>query len=308
MSTAHASHAFHNHERYLWGVCYRMTGCAADADDLVQEAFARLLERPPARLDAPLRPWLLKVTVNLCRDLLRHRSSSAYIGPWLPSPLNLESSPLVSDEGWGSGARRYELKESATFAFLLAVEALTPTQRAVLILRDVMGYSTAETASALELSSANVKTTLHRARRAMAGYDRTRCVPSPQLSKRSRDAVARFLTCLMSSDVEGLEALLHQDVYALNDGGGEFFAARRPVVGRAKVALFHTRLMQLYAKQLTGFDVQTLNGVPALLIRAKPHREGYPPRSVSLFEVDPAGQITAICAVMATRKLNTLMG
>jgi RNA polymerase sigma factor (sigma-70 family) len=74
------------HRRHLWGLCYRMTGNAADADELVQDTFMRALERPPARTDQPWRPWLVRVAMNLSRDLLRHRRRSPYRGVWLPSP------------------------------------------------------------------------------------------------------------------------------------------------------------------------------------------------------------------------------
>src|SRR6185295_9932169 len=78
---------FRAHERFLWGLCYRLTGSAADADDLVQETFVRAIERPPARTDLAWRPWLVRVALNLGRDLLRRRKRRAYVGPWLPSPI-----------------------------------------------------------------------------------------------------------------------------------------------------------------------------------------------------------------------------
>src|ERR1041384_2357863 len=76
-----------NDRRLLWGLCYRMTGNAADADDLVQETFVRALKNPPARTDEPWRPWLVRVAINLGRDLLRRRRRQAYEGIWLPSPI-----------------------------------------------------------------------------------------------------------------------------------------------------------------------------------------------------------------------------
>lgn len=79
---------FIEHRTFLWGLCYRLTGSAADADDLVQETFIRAMERLPARLDEPWRPWLVRVAINLGRDLLRRRKRRAYVGPWLPSPIN----------------------------------------------------------------------------------------------------------------------------------------------------------------------------------------------------------------------------
>src|SRR5437899_8508358 len=78
---------FADHRKFLWGLSYRITGSAADADDVVQDTFVRAMERPPRQTDAPLRPWLVKVSLNLARDLLRKRKRRDYVGPWLPSPI-----------------------------------------------------------------------------------------------------------------------------------------------------------------------------------------------------------------------------
>jgi len=169
---------FRAHERFLWGLCYRMTGNAADADDLVQETFVRAWKQPPARTDEPWRPWLTRVAMNLSRDLLRRRRRRHYEGPWLPSPIETgdEASPPSYEpvDEQGNPAARYDMLESVSFAFLLALEALTPAQRAVLLLRDVFDYSVREAADALGMSEPSVKTTHHRARRAMRDYDRDR--------------------------------------------------------------------------------------------------------------------------------------
>jgi RNA polymerase sigma-70 factor (ECF subfamily) len=82
--------AFRANERHLWGLCYRMTGSAADADDLVQETFTRALARPPAKRDDPWRPWLVRVAMNLAHDTLRRRRRRRYVGPWLPSPVEAD--------------------------------------------------------------------------------------------------------------------------------------------------------------------------------------------------------------------------
>src|SRR5262245_56527904 len=156
-----SAQTFDEHKRFLWGMCYRMTGSAADADDIVQDTFVRALENPPADMEAPLRPWLVKVAMNLSRDQLRRRRRREYVGPWLPFPVltdgdaqsQLGHTTLTED----SPGAHYDLKESVTLAFLLALEALTPAQRAVLLLRDVFDYSTIETAEALVMSEVNIK-------------------------------------------------------------------------------------------------------------------------------------------------------
>jgi RNA polymerase sigma-70 factor, ECF subfamily len=302
--------AFRAHERFLWGVCYRLTGCAADADDLVQETFVRAMQRPPARVDESLRPWLVRVAMNLGRDLLRRRRRRAYVGPWLPSPIETgdeESPPSYEPalDAEHTTEARYDLLESVSFAFLLALEALTPAQRAVLLLRDVFDYSVRETAAALAMSDANVKTTHHRARRAMHDYDRNRCVPTAALQERSREVLGRFVASLASGDVGAVEALLAESVRAENDSDGEFFAARVPILGPRRVARFHYNVTQ---RRLLGarFAVRMVNGLPALVGEFTDGKRGEPPRTVLHCIVGTDGRIERLYSVVASRKLSAM--
>jgi RNA polymerase sigma-70 factor, ECF subfamily len=298
---------FREHERYLWGLCYRLTGSAAEADDLVQDTFVRALERPPPRRDEPWRPWLVCVAMNLGRDALRRRRRRAYVGPWLPSPIETaDEPPSVELEAPGrpTTEARYDLLESVSFAFLLALEALTPQQRAVLILRDVFDYSVKETAAALALSEPNVKTTHHRARRALEPYEQTRCRATPELAAKAQAALHRFLHGLATQDVAAVEALLVEDARALSDGGGEFLAARKPVVGRARVAHLYLGLMRRAPAQLR-VEARVLNGLPAFVVdQAGEGRTA--PRLTLQCAVDAAGRITAVYSVLATRKLTAV--
>lgn len=296
--------AFREHRRALWGLVYRLTGCAADADDLVQETFVRYLERPPPG-GGDLRPWLVRVAMNLGRDRLRARRRRGYDGTWLPSPVETDGEEIVLPETAESSEARYDRLESVSFAFLLALEALTPLQRAALLLRDVFDYSTEEAAEALGVRAANVKTTLHRARRRMADYDRARERPSPELKDRTRAALERFMAALASRDAAAVEGLLAEDVRMVNDGGGEFFAARVPVVGRAKVAMFNLRVTGGLDAD-ARFAVREVNGLPAL-IAEYPNASGkLAPRITLHVEADEGGAIRRIYSVLATRKLTAL--
>ncbi len=302
--------AYRAHERFLWGLCYRLTGSAADADDLVQETFVRAMEHPPARTDSSWRPWLVRVALNLGRDLLRRRKRRGYVGPWLPAPIDTgdEESPPSHEpvlEGGQTTEGRYDLLESVSFAFLLALEALTPQQRAVLLLRDVFDYSVLETAAALEITATNVKTTHHRARRAMRDYDRGRCVPTRTLQERTRAALAQFVAALASGDVGAVEALLAESVRAISDGGGEFAAARVPVVGRHRVAVFHVKINQRYAAG-GRFAVHMINGLPAIVAAMPAVLPKAAPRIVLRCEIDGAGRITRLYSVLASRKLSAI--
>lgn len=283
------------HRRYLRAICYRMTGSAADADDLVQQTFTRAIEAPP---HGEVRPWLARVAVNLSCDLLRARKVRGYEGPWLPSPVETEE-VMVGHEP--ASSTRYDLLESVSFAFLLALEALTPSQRAVLILRDVFDYSVRETADALDLSEANVKTTHHRARAAMEGYDGRHKPPAD----RARAALQSFLGALAAGDVAAVEAMLRNDVRALNDGGGEFSAAIVPLLGRARVLKFMLKVAELRGP-VKRAELRELNGAPALVAEYESRHPREAPHIVMLCDLDADGLITEIYTVLATNKLSAL--
>jgi RNA polymerase sigma-70 factor (ECF subfamily) len=292
----------------LWGLAYRITGSAADADDVVQEAFARLLARPPSRADAPAGAWLVRVATNLGIDALRRRRRRSYRGAWLPSPVELpERDPLEHVAGELPDPEcRYGLAESVTLAFLLALEALSPRQRAALLLRDVLGRSARETAEILGTSEANVRVLHLRARRALEGYDRARCAPTPALVARHREALERLLACLLAQDARGLEALLADAVETTTDAAGEFTALAAPLAGRARVARFY--LAAALHRRAAGprSEIRLVNGLPAALIALERPVRRQAPRTLLRCELDPDGRIRAIQAVLASRKLAAL--
>lgn len=301
---------YEEHERFLWGLCYRLTGSAADADDLVQTTFVRAMESPPARTDEPWRPWLTRVAINLGRDLLRRRKRQRYVGPWLPSPVETgDESALASYEPQlAAGVTtegRYDMLESVSFAFLLALEALTPKQRAVLLLRDVFDYSVTETADALGVSEPDVKTTHHRARRAMEAYDRERCRPTREEQDRTRAALAELMGAFARGDLASAEKQLASSVVALSDGGGEFFAARVPVVGADRVAKFYRNVA---TRSLAGaaHEMTMLNGLPAIVTEIPGPAHGQAAHLVTAIVLDREGRVARIWSVLATRKLTAL--
>jgi RNA polymerase sigma factor (sigma-70 family) len=307
-ASAPVEHLYTEHRRFLWSLCYRMLGSAADAEDVVHDTFVRAMERPPRAVDEPMRPWLVKVALNMSRDMLRRRRRREYVGPWLPAPIETDESAPPSHEPAIDGMRtlegRYDLLESVSFAFLLALEALSPTQRAVLLLRDVFDYSVRETADALDLSEPNVKTTHHRARRAMDAYDRRRRVPTATVQEKARGQLAAFLQRLQENDVRGIEALLADDVRTITDGGGEYRSALRPIVGRDKVTRFYLAV----AERGPGIGVRwcTLNGMPGVVFDIPSPGERLAPRLAMTVDLDNDGRITCLYVVSASRKLTAI--
>jgi RNA polymerase sigma-70 factor (ECF subfamily) len=283
-----------------------MTGSPSDADDVVQETFARALEHPPASLDAPVRPWLTRVAINAARDALRRRKRRRYVGPWLPAPVQTEQLAELAEETDGAGVAgveaRYDLRESASYAFLVAIEALTPQQRAVLLLRDVLDYSVREAADALALSESNVKVTHHRAREAMRAYDQVRRPPTRALRDETRDALQRFLVALVSGDASALEAFLAEGARAISDGGGEYLAALRPILGRDRVVRFLMGL-QRKARWQGRVALESLNGLPAIVAEIDDPGGRFAPRFLVRCELDERGCIREVHIVVASAKL-----
>jgi RNA polymerase sigma factor (sigma-70 family) len=301
---------FEKHRSFLWGLCYRVTGSAADADDVVQETFMRAIEHAPDGLTQP-RHWLVKVAVNAARDLLRRRRRRTYVGPWLPDPIETGDGehalpsfePVIDGERTLEG--RYDLMESVSLAFLQALEVLSPTQRAVLLLSDVFDYSAAEIASALDLSAGNVRLIHHRAKRAMDAYDKQRAIPTQEARRETAAALTRFLRLLNDADVAGIEHMLAADVRAVADGGGEVSAARRPIVGRARVARFFVRL-RASRRGLGRIKIVELNGFPTALVEFEAPMGRRPSRLALAADVDHDGRISRLWVIASAAKLNAI--
>jgi RNA polymerase sigma-70 factor (ECF subfamily) len=288
------------HQKRIFGLAYRMTGTVADAEDVVHDTWLRFMSRPPERsgeLD-DVGPWLVTVASNVARDRLRRRRRERYLGPWLPSPIDTSRVDLEPVSADGGGEARYTLLESVSYAFLVALEVLTPTQRAVLLLRDVLDLSERSVAEALGLSRGAVAVHLHRARKKMEHHDRVRDVPS---SETSRAAVLAFVAALARGDVDGVKALLAEDVTSLSDGGGEVTASVVPLIGRERVATTWAAISRT-APPVHAAELVELSGLPFVV--ASRGASGREAQLVALScRVDSAGRIIAIYSVLAPKKL-----
>jgi RNA polymerase sigma-70 factor (ECF subfamily) len=293
--------AFEADRGFLWSLAYRLTGNAADADDVVQETFVRALQHPPADTSEPWRPWLVRVAVNLGRDLLRRRRRREAAGVWLPSPLETGDAASLAEEP----AARFDLTESASLAFLLALEALSPAQRAVVLLRDVFDHSVRETAEALAMSEANVKTTHARARRALRPYEDARQRPTRRVQESTRAALESLMRALQQGDASSVGALLAADVRSLSDGGGVYFASRRPVEGREAVARLYLGLGSK-AGRVEAVRLRMVGGLPALDVTMTGGPAGWAPRVLMQVQLDAQGHVARIYALMAPAKLAAL--
>lgn len=297
--------AFVAHRRILFELAYRITGTVTDAEDIVQETFARALARPPADREAPLRPWLVRVAANLSRDALRRRRARRYFGPWLPEPLENEDQFAEIPEERPGPEARYSLAESATFAFLCALEALTPKERTVLVLRDVMGLEPDETAEMLSTSSGNIRVVHHRARRKLGGYDIERRIPDEALRERTLHALGALLGAIAAGESAKVARLLSEDCVLETDAAGEFHAAVVRVVGKDRIAQTEIHIAAHTAIRSARFA--SINGLPGIVFEFEVHHARRAPRAVFLIDVANDGRIRAIRSVLATKKVSSFV-
>ena len=238
----------------LLGLAYRMLGSLADAEDVVQDAWIRWSRTDQEVVDTPA-AWLTTTTTRLALDRLRAlaRRKEDYVGPWLPEPVSLVGA--VHDDPQAAT----ELAESMTLGFLVVLDTLSATERAVFLLADVFGEPHASIAAAVGKTEDNCRQIASRARR------KIQAARPPETAPASSALLAQLLAATASGDIDELLSLLDTDVVLLSDGGGERRAARRPIVGAEKVARFMVNL----AKRVGPGSIETgvLNGEDVVIFR-----------------------------------------
>lgn len=248
-----ATEAFLRHRNLLFTAAYELLGSAADAEDVLQETWLRWAS---VDLDGvrDQRAYLVQIATRQALGRLRilGRRKESYVGPWLPEPLL--TSPDVAED--------VALADSVSMAMLLVLETLTPTERAVFLLREVFALEYDEIADAVDKSPAAVRQIAHRARSHVAARRPRGDVSASE----TRDAIGAFQRTIETGDLQGLVDVLAPDVVLLSDGGGIKQALPRPVTGAKRVA----RLLAVGLPKLsTGASVERvqINGCPALIIR-----------------------------------------
>ncbi|MEV4220797.1 RNA polymerase sigma-70 factor [Nonomuraea sp. NPDC049725] len=274
-----ATEAFVAHRNLLFTVAYEMLGSAADAEDVLQESWLRW-----AGVDLDTvrdqRAYLVRIATRQALKRLRTlgRRRESYVGPWLPEPLL--TAPDVAED--------VELADSVSMAMMLVLETLTPTERAVFVLREVFDVGYDEIAEAVGKSAAAVRQIAHRARSHVAAR-RPRGDASPA---EVRGALEAFRRAARTGDLQGLLDILSPDVVLLTDGGGVVRASLTPVVGAQAVSGLLDRI-----PATATLDVAQVNGHPALIIRVDGRLE-----TVMAVRIDD-GLITGLYAVRNPAKL-----
>jgi len=269
----------------LQRLAYRMLGSIGDAEDVVQDAWLRWTRAGDEIADPAA--WLVRATTRLCLDRLRavKAERAAYRGPWLPEPL---IEPLPEDP--------LERAEDVSVAFLLALERLSPLERAVFLLREAFDEDYGAIAEALGRSEPAVRQLAARAK-AHVREARPRYVVDQAQGERLAQA---FLAAAATGDASGLSAVLAQDAVMVTDGGGKRVAALRVLVGREDIADFFRRIAWRngpYGPLVKGVRLASVNGCPGVVLDLQ---DG--PQTVAL-EPDAEGRIAAIYVVRNPEKL-----
>jgi len=275
---------FEPHRTFLAGLAYRMLGSVAEAEDVVQDAFLRWRDVDGAAIAEP-RAYLARVVSRLCLDRMKsagHRRER-YVGTWLPEPVVAEPAQTLADD--------------LSVALLLALERLSPLERAAFLLHDVFDMDYAAVGQAIDHTEAACRQLASRARDHIR-HDRPRYTANDAEARKLLEA---FVVASATGDVDGLTRVLAEDAVLYTDGGGKRRAALNPIAGRDKIARFYEGIRAKASGALSGHRAEpaTLNGLPGFVFHTN---EGTETLAVEI----AGGAIVAIYAVRNPDKVRHL--
>lgn len=252
--------------RQLINLAYRLLGSLAEAEDVVQETYARWYAMSPHQQDAIASPaaWLTTVASRQCLNVLSSARvrREAYVGQWVPEPLP-ESTGWINgrpDGGTGDPADRVTLDESISMAFLVVLESMTPAERVAFILHDVFRYSFAEVADVVGRTPAACRQLAYSAR------GRIRSTQAPATPAAQHAAIVRkFKQAWETADIDALVNLLAPDATLVGDGGGLVRTVLEPVNGVEQVVRFMTYLEHRFRTLTMTLMERTVNGQLGLI-------------------------------------------
>jgi RNA polymerase sigma factor (sigma-70 family) len=289
--------AIMSERRQLINLTYRLLGSLAEAEDAVQETYARWYAMTRQQQQAIASPgaWLTTVASRICLNLLRSARArrETYVGEWIPEPLPERSEWITGRPGGTTidPADRVTLDESVNMAFLVVLESMTPAERVAFVLHDVFGYSFAEVAQITGRTPAACRQLASKARR------RIRAAQPPATPAAEQAGLIRaFKQAWEAKDIDALIGLLDPGATAIADGGGLAVTFVRPIEGGEQIARAWIEIAHRSLANMTLLE-RTVNGQPGLIAQ----QDGV---TVTVFAFDIAGgRIKHIWAVRNPEKL-----
>ena len=247
-----------DHARSLRALAYRMLGSRSEAEDIVQEAWLRWAQVDESAVEHA-GAYLSRMVTNLCLDKLGSAAAKRerYVGVWLPEPL------LDEEAGWSPGPEaQAEFAQDVSVAFMLALERLSPLERAVFLLHEVFDVDFDEIGRRLERSAAACRQLASRARvHVKADYARR------EVEDEERERLfGAFSAAVRNLDVDALAKVLTEDAVMLSDGGGKVLAVPRPLHGGALVAKTFIGFARLPSSRAWRLEPARINGLPGCLV------------------------------------------
>ncbi|CAG7628663.1 ECF RNA polymerase sigma factor SigJ [Paenibacillus solanacearum] len=263
---------YRDYKPLLFSIAYRMLGTVSEAEDIVHDLFLMV---PKLDTDAiyNTKAYLCKAVTRRCIDYLESARvrREQYVGPWLPEPLLYDTASPSDDPSWLA-----ERNDDISFALLLLLERLNPTERAIFVLRQAFDYDYKDIADMLSRSEAACRKTFSRLKEKL---ETERPLAPPNELRTTAPLVRGFLQAVDTGDVEQFLHLLTEDAVLLSDGGGKVRAAMRPILGADRVAAFLLGVNSKRPDHMTPRPA-VINGSPGVVMMYNGQ-----PYSVMLFEL-----------------------
>lgn len=281
------------HRQLLLSIAYRMLGSYTDAEDIVQDAFVAL-QRIDHEDIRSMKAYLVKTVTHRCLNHLKssRKQKEVYLGPWLPEPeIDLYDAGLNPEE-------QVVREESVSYAFLVMLQQLSPMERAVLLLREVLEYDYQQMAEILDKSESNCRKILSRAKQKMNPNEDELPADAKQ---NSGPFVQAFLKGVRTGNFEGFVHLLTEQATLVSDGGGKVRAAVFPIFGKERIQAFLEGIQNKGSFSGELLEVR-INGDHGLLLM----QEGRPRLAICFAAAADSGSIESVFIILNPDKLGNI--
>jgi RNA polymerase sigma-70 factor, ECF subfamily len=257
MGSVELEDLYSGYQPLLFSIAYRMLGSVSDAEDIVHDVYLQISEKTIEQVENK-KAYLCKMVTNRCIDYFKSAryKREVYIGPWLPEPLILKDHDPISE---------VMNQEAISFAFLLLLEKLNPIERAVFVLREVLRYDYKKISQIVDRSESNCRKIFSRVNNQLPLKEES----EGKLEPKNKEMIQAFVSALYQGNIQKLEELLGKEVTLYSDGGGNVYAALKPIISKDLVTRFILNIMKQnhHADEPAVVKMVNVNGECGLLVK-----------------------------------------